>query len=107
MVALDYGPVGEADVTANLMEYAPCGPVRHKLAEAPHAPDALPFLRIKAAHHGAASDILAQVLSKAARSGHCLTPVLVSCPAAPGMSLCAGIVCSSASSHVWLAHVVA
>ena len=61
LAALDFGPVGEADVTANLMEYAPCGPVRHELAEVPHDPDALPYLHIKAAHHGAASDVLTQV----------------------------------------------
>ncbi len=107
VVALDFGPVGEADVTANLMEYAPCGPVRHELAEVPHAPDALPFLRIKAAHHGATSNVLAQVLSESCPQQTGGMPVLSSYPRCAMHESCRSVCrCSNACSHVCFAHVV-
>ena len=70
VTALDFGPVGEADVTANLMESVPCGPVVHEHADVLNQDDAhcLPFLRIDAPHHPAGSPVLAQVRSVAWRS---------------------------------------
>lgn len=60
-VSLDFGPVGAADVTANLMEAVPCGPALHDPAELPENTAELPFLHIKAPHHPADSAILSQV----------------------------------------------
>ncbi len=60
VVALDFGPAGEADVTANLMESVPCGQIRHEPAEVPQGPEQLPFLRICAPHHAADSAVLTQ-----------------------------------------------
>jgi hypothetical protein len=61
IVSLDFGPVGEADVTANLMEAVPCGPILQDPAEIPEDTCGLPFLHIKVPHHAASSDILSQV----------------------------------------------
>ena len=98
VVALDFGPVGEADVTANLMAYAPCGPVRHEVAEAPHDPDALPYLHIKSPHHGAASDVLAQVPAN--------TRQLHELPDASLQNL-AALICINAHDHDMLHNVCA
>ena len=64
VVSLDFGPVGEADVTANLTEAVPCGPVMHDPAEQPGDAVELPFLHIKVPHHPADSEVLSKVLTR-------------------------------------------
>ncbi len=47
-MALDFGPAGGADVTANLAEAVPAGPVLHDPAEPPAlGPGELPLLRVR------------------------------------------------------------
>ncbi len=45
---MDYGPKGSADVTENLTESVPCGPVLHDPAEPEQDMQGLPYLHIKA-----------------------------------------------------------
>ncbi|CAL8466015.1 g5551 [Coccomyxa elongata] len=62
IVSLDFGPVGDADVTANLTEAVPCGPVVHDSAEQPRDTVELPFLHIKVPHHPADSEVLSKAV---------------------------------------------
>lgn len=61
LVSVDFGPVGDADVTANLTEAVPCGPALHSPAELPEDTVELPFLHIKVPHHPGDSTHLLQV----------------------------------------------
>ena len=56
--ALDYGPQGNADVTANIMEAVPCGPILHENAE----PDAgYPLLRVEQPYSDPDSELCRKV----------------------------------------------
>lgn len=70
IVSLDFGPVGDADVTANLTEAVQCGPVVHDSAEQPRDTVELPFLHIKVPHHPADSEVLSQVNNYNMSSSH-------------------------------------
>ena len=101
-MSLDFGPVGEADVTANLMEAVPCSLALHDPAELPEDTAALPFLHIKVPHHPAESAILSQVgiLLPCVSNGEGKQPALhkaVHCleRGKAGMTLCAAIMPSA------------
>lgn len=50
LVALDFGPCGAADITANLAEEVPAGPILQDHADAPASgPDKLPLLYMRTA----------------------------------------------------------
>lgn len=51
VVAMDYGPQGTADVTENLLDSVPCGPVLHDPAESEQDSHSLPFLHLRAPFH--------------------------------------------------------
>ena len=58
---MDFGPHGSADVTENLTESVPCGPVVHDPAEPEQDPQGLPYLHIKAPFHALNSPIVKEV----------------------------------------------
>ena len=58
---MDFGPHGSADVTENLTESVPCGPVVHDPAEPEQDVQGLPFLHIKAPFHALDSPIVKEV----------------------------------------------
>ena len=58
---MDFGPHGSADVTENLTESVPCGPVVHDPAEPEQDPQGLPYLHIKAPFHALDSPVVQEV----------------------------------------------
>ena len=58
---MDFGPHGSADVTENLTESVPCGPVIHDPAEPEQDVQGLPYLHIKAPFHSLNSPIVKEV----------------------------------------------
>ena len=60
---MDYGPQGSADVTENLTESVPCGPVMHDPAEPEQDPQSLPYLHLKAPFHAVDSPSVKEVCS--------------------------------------------
>ena len=58
---MDYGPKGSADVTENLTESVPCGPVLHDPAEPEQDTQGLPYLHIKAPFHPVDSPTVREV----------------------------------------------
>lgn len=73
---MDYGPIGNADVTENLTESVACGPVLHNPAEPEQDSQSLPYLHIKTPFQSLDSAALKQVC-----------PLLLSVPYL--LSLCA------------------
>ena len=59
MTALDFGPVGDVDVTGNVMESVPCGPLVHENAvpETGH-----PLVHVNLAHSELDSGLMQKVL---------------------------------------------
>ena len=58
---MDFGPRGNADVTENLTESVPCGPVVHDPAEPEQDVQGLPYLHIKAPFHARDTPIVKEV----------------------------------------------
>ena len=58
---MDYGPSGNADVTENLTESVPCGPVLHDPAEPEQDSQSLPYLHIKTAFQSLDSPAMKEV----------------------------------------------
>lgn len=58
---MDYGPSGNADVTENLTESVPCGPVVHDPAEPEQDSQSLPYLHIKTAYQSPDSPAMKEV----------------------------------------------
>ena len=61
VVAMDYGPQGSADVTENLMDSVPCGPVLHDPAEPEQDSQSLPYLHLRAPIHPVDSPAVREV----------------------------------------------
>ena len=73
MIALDFGPIGNVDVTGNVMESVPCGPLVHENAvpETGH-----PLVHVKLPHSELKSTLMQKVLLRLhhllqAASGFC------------------------------------
>ena len=62
MTALDFGPVGDVDVTGNVMESVPCGPLVHENAV---SETGQPLVRVKLAHSELQSTLMQKVLHPA------------------------------------------
>ena len=58
---MDYGPSGNADVTENLTESVPCGPVVHDPAEPEQDSQSLPYLHIKTVFQSLDSPVMKEV----------------------------------------------
>ena len=100
---MDYGPQGSADVTENLLDSVPCGPVLHDPAEPEQDTQSLPYLYLRAPFHPVDSPAVQEVapfFHSAATSACCFS---FSSP--QGRNSCAKGY-SACSSHILLKHAV-